>query len=202
MTSFADKPALRTRMLGLRREAARCLPAAGEHLARNFPDAWLPPADRPVAGYWPLDGEIDPRPLMKRLTARGHPLCLPVVRGAALPLKFLSWTQDDPLERGGLGVMEPRDDQPEQVPELVLVPLLACDGSGNRLGFGMGYYDYTLASLRADRKIRAVGLAFDCQMLATIPAQRHDQALDGVVTQSGSMLFPAHPGTPVDRGMP
>lgn len=193
MTSPADKSGLRTQMLALRREAANLLPDAGDHLAGNFPDDWLPPAGRPVAGYWPLAGEIDPRPLMNWFAARGHPVCLPVVQGEARPLMFRAWATGDPLDRQSLGVMEPNDDQPECVPELVLVPLLACDRSGNRLGFGKGFYDYTLAGLRATGSVRAVGLAFDCQLVATIPAQRHDQALDGVVTQSASLPLPVHP---------
>ncbi|OLF71747.1 hypothetical protein AWH62_11455 [Maricaulis sp. W15] len=201
MTFPADKPALRSRMIELRRMAAESLPGAGDDLARNYPGAWLPAAGAAVAGYWPLTGEIDPRPLMKRLGDLGHPLCLPVVQGHGRPLLFRAWSAGDALERRPMGVMEPRDDRPALRPGLVLVPLLACDRSGNRLGFGKGYYDYTLAALRAAGQVRAIGLAFDCQVLATIPAERHDQALDGVVTQSGSMPFPAHPGAPDDRGM-
>ncbi|WP_323761768.1 5-formyltetrahydrofolate cyclo-ligase [Maricaulis sp.] len=189
MISPADKPALRSRMLGLRREAARQWPAAGEHLARNFPDDWLPAAGTPVAGYWPLDGEIDPRPLMRRLAARGHPLCLPVVQGQGRPLVFRAWTDGDALLPGGLGVMEPLADRSPLKPGLVLVPLLACDGSGNRLGFGKGYYDFTLAGLRAAGPVRAIGLSFESQLLAVIPAQAHDQPLDGLVTESRALDF-------------
>ncbi|WP_417478926.1 5-formyltetrahydrofolate cyclo-ligase [Maricaulis maris] len=191
MTSPADKPALRSRMIELRRMAAERLPAAGDELARTFPEAWLPAAGEPVAGYWPLDSELDPRPLMKRLSDLGHSLCLPVVQGHGLPLVFRGWADGDALECRAMGVMEPRDDRPALRPGLVLVPLLACDRSGNRLGFGKGYYDYTLAALRAAGQVRAVGLAFDCQVLATLPAERHDQALDGVATQSGFMSFSA-----------
>jgi 5-formyltetrahydrofolate cyclo-ligase len=198
MTLPADKPALRSRMVGLRRRAAERSPRAGDALARHFPDAWLPEAGSPVAGYWPLAGEIDPRPLMTCLSERGHPLCLPVVQGHGRPLVFRSWKNGDALERRGMGVMEPRHDQDKVLPRLVLVPLLACDQSGNRLGFGKGYYDYTLAALRENGAVRAIGLAFDCQVLATIPAQRHDQPLNGVVTQSGWSLLGADQSRALD----
>ncbi|WP_417486183.1 5-formyltetrahydrofolate cyclo-ligase, partial [Maricaulis sp.] len=187
MTFPADKPALRSRMIGLRRRAAESLPAAGDDLARNFPDAWLPAAGAPVAGYWPLSGEIDPRPLMKRLCDLEHPLCLPVVQGHGQPLVFRSWAEGEGLERRGMGVMEPREEQPALRPELVLVPMLACDRAGNRLGFGKGYYDYTLAGLRAEAGVRAVGLAFDCQVGGGIPAGRHEQALGGGGSPGGGI---------------
>ncbi|BDX00659.1 5-formyltetrahydrofolate cyclo-ligase [Maricaulis maris] len=179
-----DKPALRSRMLERRREAGLVSPDAGRALASRFPDHWLPSPGGVVAGYWPLAGEIDPRPLMERLVTGGARLCLPVVEGPGRPLTFRAYRKGDALERRGMGVFEPLSSQPECHPGLVLVPLLACDRAGNRLGFGKGYYDYTLAALRATGPILAIGLAFDCQMVAELPAQAHDEPLDGLVTDA------------------
>ncbi|WP_291841571.1 5-formyltetrahydrofolate cyclo-ligase [Maricaulis sp.] len=193
MISSTDKPALRTRMLELRRRAAQARPEAGQLLAAGFPDQWIPPAGAVVAGYWPLTGEIDPRPLMNRLAAKGVRLCLPVVMGAGRALSFRSYRDGDPLERRGMGVSEPLASQAECRPNLLLVPLLASDHAGNRLGFGKGYYDCTLATLRASGPTLAIGLAFDCQMVAELPAYSHDEPLDGLVSDTTVFDFRDEP---------
>ncbi len=171
-------------MLALRREAGLASPGAGQALASRFPDQWVPSAGVVVAGYWPLGREIDPRPLMQRLFAGGARLCLPVVEGARRPLTFRAYREGDALERRAMGVSEPLPGQRACRPVLILVPLVACDHQGNRLGFGKGYYDYTLAALRASGPTLAIGLAYDCQMVAKLPAQGHDEPLDGLVTDT------------------
>lgn len=189
MNSPADKAVLRAHLLGLRRQASEAQPQAGAALAEAFPDAWVPETADCIAGYWPLAGEMDPRPLMARLAACGHSICLPVVIGDGEPLVFRAWQTGDQLERKGFGVMEPHARQSDCQPSLLLVPLLGCDRRGNRLGFGKGYYDYTLAALRATQPVRAVGLAFDCQVVADLPVQSHDQPLDALVTESRFVVF-------------
>ncbi len=189
MNSPADKSALRAHLLGLRRRAAGEQRRAGAALAEAFPDAWVPENPACIAGYWPLADEMDPRPLMARFAAAGHAICLPVVVGDGEPLVFRAWQSDDQLERKGFGVMEPASGQAVCQPSLLLVPLLGCDRHGNRLGFGKGYYDYTLAALRARQPVRAVGLAFDCQVVTDLPAQDHDEPLDALVTESGFVDF-------------
>jgi 5-formyltetrahydrofolate cyclo-ligase len=171
-------------MLALRREASLASPGAGQALASRFPDQWVSSAGVAVAGYWPLAHEIDPRPLMHRLFAGGAMLCLPVVEGDGRPLAFRAYRPGDALEKRAMGVSEPLSGHPACRPVLVLVPLLACDHQGNRLGFGKGYYDYTLAALRASGPTLAIGLAHDCQMVANVPAQGHDEPLDGLVTDT------------------
>jgi len=189
MNSTADKPALRHRLRRLRRDASFGRPDAGDALATRFPDAWAPERGALIAGYWPLVGEIDPRPLMTRLADTGARLCLPCVIGDKQPLQFREYLPGDRLENADFGVMQPEPTRPSFKPELVLVPLLGCDRRGNRLGFGKGYYDYTLAALRADGPVRAIGLAFACQVVAELPADRHDQALDGLVTEAWTLDF-------------
>ncbi|MFY0636549.1 5-formyltetrahydrofolate cyclo-ligase [Maricaulis maris] len=189
MISSADKPALRARLLDLRGKAAQAKPKAGALLAETFPGDWVPETSVCIAGYWPLAGEMDPRPLMARLATAGHSICLPVVVGDGQSLEFRSWQLGDALERKALGVMEPLSHQPVCQPSLLLVPLVGCDRSGNRLGYGKGYYDHTLSALRAARAIRAIGLAFDCQMVADLPADGHDQPLDALATESRFVVF-------------
>tara|TARA_R110000868_G_scaffold29558_8_gene109975 strand:- start:1051 stop:1623 length:573 start_codon:yes stop_codon:yes gene_type:complete len=182
MNLQALKDELRRRALVARRIAHEAAPDAGERLAAHFPFELLAPG-AVVSGYWPLPGEIDPRPLMAALVARGACLALPVVDRPGQPLKFREWRDDDPLQRRAFGLMEPLENAPELVPDILLVPLLAIDADGNRLGFGKGYYDRTLAALRAHGAPVAVGLAYEAQIVPAVPVDVFDQPLDRVVTE-------------------
>ena len=143
----------------------------------------LPPGrDQAVAGYVALRDEIDPSPLLTALAARGQPLCLPVVAGRDRPLVFRAWTPGDRLEEGGFGTSVPAAAAPERFPTLVLVPMLAFDRRGYRLGYGGGFYDRTLPRLRARGPVLAVGLAYAEQEVAALPVEAHDAPLDAVVT--------------------
>jgi 5-formyltetrahydrofolate cyclo-ligase len=144
------------------------------------------PAPVTVAGYWPLADELDPRPAMQRLAAAGHGLALPRMEGRAAPLAFHAWSWGDPLLPGGFAVMQPDPGQPKLAPEVVLVPLLAFDARGHRLGYGKGYYDRTLRSLRAAGAARrTIGIAFALQEVPEVPATSFDEPLDAVVTEHG-----------------
>lgn len=141
-----------------------------------------------VAGFWPLIGELDPRPAMTALAARGHDLVLPRMAGRGLPLEFRAWAPGEPLVEGPFRVMEPAADRPQLRPGLVLVPLLAFDRRGHRLGYGAGFYDRTLAALRVrDADVLAVGLAFAIQEVDEVPVEQHDQPLDAILTERGVM---------------
>jgi 5-formyltetrahydrofolate cyclo-ligase len=122
-------------------------------LANALPDTSV------VAGYHPMGDELDPRPLMAALAKRGARLCLPITppRASDEPLSFRAWTPGDPLIRSGFGVLEPTGDTPNLEPDLLLVPLLAYDDAGGRLGWGAGHYDRTLRQLRSRRRVTAVG---------------------------------------------
>jgi 5-formyltetrahydrofolate cyclo-ligase len=138
-----------------------------------------------VSGYWPMGEEIDPRPLMEALAARGHPLALPAVRAAGEPLDFRAWAPGDALRPAGFGTSEPRREAALLQPAVLLVPLLAFDAAGYRLGYGGGFYDRSLAALRAAGDILAVGLAFAAQQVAAVPRESTDQPLDLVATEAG-----------------
>ncbi|WP_339739630.1 5-formyltetrahydrofolate cyclo-ligase [uncultured Maricaulis sp.] len=186
MNLQALKDELRRRALAARQAAHESDPDAGERLVEHFPFERVAPGSV-VSGYWPLPGELDPRPLMTALEARGAGLALPIVIGPGHPLKFREWRAGDPLQRRAFGLMEPQESAPELVPDVLLVPLLAVDPDGNRLGFGKGYYDRTLAGLRAKGAPLAIGLAYEAQIVAAVPVDEFDQPLDGVVT--GERLF-------------
>lgn len=138
-----------------------------------------------VAGYWPMGDEIDPRPLLDALAGRGVVVVLPVVTARAQPLLFRQWDAGDPLEAGLHGTVHPRAEAPERAPDLLLVPLLAFDAQGFRLGYGGGYYDRTLAGLRARAHVTTVGLAFAAQQVQAVPRDHHDQRLDMILTENG-----------------
>jgi 5-formyltetrahydrofolate cyclo-ligase len=146
-------------------------------------DFRLPPRTV-VAGYWPLADEFDPRPAMHRLAWLGHPLALPRVQGRGRPLAFHAWRPADPLLAGPFQVMEPSPDAPVVSPRILLVPLLAFDRMGRRLGYGAGYYDMVLRDLRAQRPVPlAIGVALAAQEVDEVPTGPRDETLDAVVTE-------------------
>jgi 5-formyltetrahydrofolate cyclo-ligase len=144
----------------------------------------------PVASYWPLNDEADPRALAKALAGYGHPILLPRVMGKEEPLSFRLWQDGDKTEMSELEVPEPLESAPEVVPAAVLVPLLAFDANGVRLGYGGGYYDRTLAALRAQTRVIVIGIAYSGQEKPGLPVAPHDEKLDMVLTEKGLRHFP------------
>ena len=143
-----------------------------------------------IAGVWPLPGEIDIRPLLLALHSRGHRIVLPYTPPLGERLSFHVWAPGAPMLAGRFGTMHPAGEAAE--PDMLLVPLLAFDGAGNRLGYGGGYYDRTLAALPGRL---AVGFGYACQEIEAVPAEAHDRALDAVVTEQRVVRFkerPAH----------
>lgn len=136
-----------------------------------------------VAGYAPLDDEIDPDPLLRRLAAAGVRIVLPVVIARDAPLIFREARAQGELVPDAVGILAPPPTAPEAVPGLIIVPLLAFDRLGGRLGQGGGYYDRTLKALRARGPVTAVGLAFAGQEVEVAPRGPLDEALDGILTE-------------------
>lgn len=141
-------------------------------------------ADLPgdAGGYHPIAYELDPLPLLRTLHANGFRIALP--RTGEAMLSFREWSPDSALERGKFGVLQPLESQPELHPAIVLVPLLAFDRNGNRLGYGAGYYDASLRDLRKRQQIMAIGIAFDEQEFPEIPKEPQDEPLDMILTPS------------------
>ena len=138
-----------------------------------------------VAGYSPINSEIDPFPLMRELEKMGAELALPVIVKRDHPLIFRSWSPDEGLVRGSYGIFQPSSDAPDVDPDIVLVPLAAFDKAGHRIGYGRGYYDRTLHELRAMKKITVIGIGFAVQEIEIVPALPHDEQLDCVLTERG-----------------
>ncbi len=136
-----------------------------------------------VSGFMPLRSEINPLPLMRRLEEMGAGLALPVIAGRGNPLTMRAWRFGAPLDSAQWGIREPKPEAPQVEPDILLVPLLAFDRTGHRLGYGAGYYDMTLARLRGLKAIAAIGFAFAAQEVAKVPASEHDMRLDLVLTE-------------------
>lgn len=185
----AQKEALRKSAKRRRAEAASGADAAAARdLRARVLGAMAFPQDCVVSAYWPIGSEIDTRPLMQHLHEAGHALCLPVVTGPGAPLVFRAWQPGDPLEAAGFGTQVPGADKAERSPRVLLVPLLAFDRDGYRLGYGGGFYDRTLAKLRGTQEITAVGIAYGAQEVAAVPRHEGDQRLDWIVTESEAIL--------------
>ena len=188
MQTGEDKRAARTRALARRAAAfAAHGPAAGARLAAHgLPFLDLAPSAT-VSGFSAIRDEIDPAALLARLHAEGHRLCLPVMQGKGLPLLFRAWSPGDAMGTVQWGIAEPLPDKPVLEPDVVLVPLLAFDAAGHRLGYGGGFYDRTLARLRTVKPVVAVGVAYDELKVDAVPHRSYDEPLDWVLTPSGPL---------------
>lgn len=162
-------------------------PSAGPELIRNFPVQRFRGAL--IAGFWPLPGEIDIKPLLAALTDMGHTLALPCTPRPGHPLTFRQWSPADKLKAGPYGTREPQPEKPEARPDVILMPLLAFTKTGERLGYGGGFYDRTLAALRAEGNLYTCGVAFAGQEAAFLPTDHYDQKLDAVLTEKDFKEF-------------
>ena len=154
-------------------------PAVGVRLAGHVLSAGLIPPGAVVGGYWPLAGEMDVRALLLALVGRGHSVGLPVTPARGAGLSFRRWRPGAALRAGRFGTLEPADGD-RLTPTVLLVPLLAFDRRGRRLGYGGGYYDRTLSASGA----RAIGCAFALQEVDRVPTETHDRVLNAVATEA------------------
>jgi 5-formyltetrahydrofolate cyclo-ligase len=178
-----DKTALRDRLRRLRRDLAEAAPDAGTHAAEHLDVAALPPFAS-FSGYVVRGSEIDPLPLMRALNASGAVCALPCALDPDAPLIFRRWDAGHALEPDAAGVPAPPPGARRVRPDVVIVPLLAFDRAGWRLGQGGGFYDRTLAALRAEGPVFALGLAYAGQEVADALAEPHDQRLDAILTET------------------
>ena len=182
------KSALRRQAKLRRTEVAASL---GENFARAAAEKFFSAIDARtgdvVASYWAIADEADPRVIEGQLHTKGIALALPAMKGEALV--FRRWRPGDELAEGKFGTREPRASSPSVTPSVVIVPLLAFDAQGHRLGYGKGYYDRTLRALRARGRVLAVGLAYAAQRVASLPSENVDERLDWVITETGAIDF-------------
>ena len=163
--------------------------SAGAKLAETGLDFLKLDPGTVVSGYFPYRTEIDIMPLMERLAGEGMMLAFPVVIENEQPLLFRSWAPGDETEMGSLNIPTPLSSVPEVEPEVLLVPLLAFDDQGYRLGYGGGFYDRTLQKLRAKKTITAIGVAYAGQEVGAVVRGIEDQPVDWMLTENG----PARP---------
>ena len=142
-----------------------------------------------IAGYWPIRDEVDVRPLLEKLS-KTHRIVLPVTPQDRLLLTFREWTPGCEMEEGAFGTQHPvgrlGDGCDPLTPDVIMVPLLAFTRKGDRLGYGGGYYDATLAALKAENPaLRSVGVAYSGQMVASLPLEETDVPLNHILTEKG-----------------
>ena len=145
----------------------------------------LPQKRAVISGFSSLPDEFRAWPLLRRLHGEGHALAMPVMQGKGKPLVFRAWAPGDAMDKAVWGIAEPKFDKPTLEPDIVLLPLLAFDAAGWRLGYGGGYYDRTLRGVRAHNAVVAVGLAYDEQQVDAVPHLDYDERLDWVLRPSG-----------------
>lgn len=166
---------------------------AAVHLEEAIESGALPLAPGAViSGYYSRGPEFDVSPMMTVLFLRGYRLTLPVVVARGAPLVFRAWRPGDAVVPGN-GADVPPPDAAELTPDLLIVPLVAFDRAGGRLGQGGGYYDRTLAARRARGPIRAIGVGYACQEVDRLPLGPYDQRLDGILTENGLLTFDGRP---------
>ena len=136
-----------------------------------------------VSAFHPYQSEIDTRPLLGRLAGEGWTTCLPIVLGKGLPLEFRRWLPGEPLIKGVWGIERPTETSPVVEPDVLIIPLLAFDRQGFRLGYGGGFYDRTLEKLRVLKNVVAIGVAYGAQEVDEVPRGSHDQPLDYMMTE-------------------
>ena len=184
MTSTLDKKALRAESLALR---AAVDPAAADafavRLARLGPELAAGHGALAVSVFWSIKDELPTHSLCAALHAAGLVVGLPVTGRMGTPLTFRRWTPDTVMVPGKMDIPEPPADAERVVPDLLFVPLAAFDRRGHRIGYGAGFYDRTLAALRAEKEVAAVGLAYAAQEVLFVPDDAHDEPLDMVVTE-------------------
>lgn len=140
----------------------------------------------PISAYWPIRSEVDPLPLLAMLAGAGMATSLPVVTHPTL--SFRLWRPGDPVVDAGFGTSGPSAHGRECAPAIVLVPCLAFDRGGGRLGYGAGHFDRALERLRANAPTRVVALAFAAQQVESTFGEAHDQPLDAIVTERELIL--------------
>jgi 5-formyltetrahydrofolate cyclo-ligase len=190
LTSIQSLKARIRREAAARRDAlpaAERAAAAAAIAARPLPVAV--PRGAIVSGFSPLKSEINPVPLMRVFADAGARLALPVVAGRGKPLVMRSWTFGEPLMSGVWGIREPPPEAPEVFPDILIVPMLAFDRTGHRIGYGAGYYDMTIARLRGTKPVTTVGIAYAVQEIGEIPTTPRDARLDFVLTERATIDF-------------
>ena len=184
-----DKKDARTAALAVR---AAIPPAEAEAFARRLarigPELARAHDAKAVSAFASIGDEIATGPLLAALDAAGFTVGLPITGKIGTPLTFRRWTPQMQMVTGRMNIPEPPADAEIVVPDVLFVPLAAFDRRGHRIGYGAGFYDRTLAGLRAKKEIVAIGIAYAAQEVLFVPDDEHDEPLDLIVTEKDTIL--------------
>lgn len=187
-----EKAELRALMREHRKSIAAQAPDAAAHMTALFLANTLPDRNQIIGIYHALADELSVNLLAEQLASMNYQLALPAIISKDSALSFRKFHPQDALQPGIWGIMEPHADQPVVEPDILFIPLLAFDRSGNRLGYGGGYYDRTLKQLRSEKLIQAIGIGYAGQETEKVPTEAHDQKLDAILTDQ-EYLFITQP---------
>lgn len=182
---MASKHDLRRTQRSLRLNLAARSPGAAAAAAELLPRGLKPAV---VGGYLPMGGELDPGPVLRVLQSRGALLALPVCLAPATPLTFRAYCHGDGLAPDAMGLPAPTEAAAGVTPDVLIIPLLAFDRRGGRLGQGGGFYDRTLEALRRNGRVLAIGLSYAGLEVDEAPMAEHDQSLDAILTETGYIV--------------
>ena len=185
MNISEDKQRLRREAESVRYSLAHSTPGAAAAITQSFFNGISIASGVIVAGYVPTRSEADPLPLMEGLRTVGHPLALARVAEKDRSLHFHLWRDNEAPVKSAFSMMEAAPDWPSIIPDVLLIPLLGFDKNGYRLGYGGGFYDRSLHSLRMRASVLAVGIAFAGQEMV-LPHDEHDERLNWIVTEKYS----------------
>jgi 5-formyltetrahydrofolate cyclo-ligase len=184
MSLYEQKAALREAAQARRDSAHDAARGAAEAARDRFLAAGFHRGARVASGYRRIRSELDPEPLMTALHEAGCRLCVPVIEGKGLPLRFREWCPGARMRPGPFGAQIPVEGAWLE-PDLLIVPLLAFDAHGRRLGYGGGFYDRTITKRRAHERVFAAGFGYAAQQVDEVPADDTDALLDAIVTEAG-----------------
>jgi len=181
----AQKQAMRVAAMATRKTAHAAAVDAGAAAAAHLLE-WLKnvPDFRHISGYMLIYSEIDILPVMRALYGRGYKISVPVIGAKATPLRFRAWSPDTKMVDGPFGARVPKTGAWHR-PDLLLCPLLAFDATGQRMGYGGGFYDRSITELKAEKPVCALGFAYAAQQVKRVPSEATDMRLSGIVTESG-----------------
>ena len=184
-----DKKDARAAALALR----AAIPPAGaeafaDRLARLGPELARAHGATTISAFASIGDEIATGPVLAALHAAGFVVGLPITGTIGTPLTFRRWTPETQMVKGRMDIPEPPADAEIVEPDVLFVPLAAFDRRGHRIGYGAGFYDRTLAALRAKKEIVAIGIAYSAQEVLFVPNDEHDEPLDFIVTEKDTIL--------------
>ena len=180
-----DKTFLRNKFLLLRKKKSNLVKKFNYNLIFSLIKKHFDKEKITIAAYYPVNYEVNILNFLKIASKKEMKIALPVIKPKNR-MCFKTWPFEQPLYVNNLGILEPKKNNMEANPDLILVPLVAFDSKLNRIGYGKGYYDRKLSEIKKNKKNTiSVGVAYSFQKCKVIPAKKHDYKLDYIFTERG-----------------